>query len=66
MPSLRTLAGDSTGSRFNTPVGNMASNASANDVDRPSNSQLDDSEIQGKRTKKMQMVSAELKRMRYF
>lgn len=66
MPNLRALSGDSVGSRYNTPVGSMASDGASSDVESPSNSQLDFSEIQAKRTKKMQMVSAELKRMRYF
>jgi len=55
---------ETVGTHYNTPVGNMASNIS--EVDHQSNTQVDGSAIQAARTKKLQFVSAELKRMRYF
>ena len=59
-----------TGTHYTTPVGGMlGDNANVHDVmdtDRQSDMQVDGSQVQAKRNKKLQFVSAELKRMRYF
>jgi hypothetical protein len=55
-----------TGTHYTTPVGNTL-NASDDMVeDRQSDTQVDGSQVRAQRTKKLQFVSAELKRMRYF
>ena len=61
MPNQRSIAGEGTvrgavGTQANTPA----------DADRQSTTRVDGSDVQANRTKKLQMVSAELKRMRYF
>lgn len=63
MANLRTVAGMGTvrqqmGTHYGSPVGSMA--------DAPEAPLVNDSTTQAARVKKMQFVSAELKRMRYF
>lgn len=53
------------GAHYTTPVGNQM-NDSSEGVDRLANVKVDGSDVQAKRTKKLQFVAAELKRMRYF
>lgn len=58
------------GTHYTTPVGGMLNEKSAHDnmeaADRQSNMQVDGSLVRAQRTKKLQFVAAELKRMRYF
>ena len=56
------------GSHYTTPVGNrMASENQPESMDlSPNDMQVDGSAVQAARTKKLQFVAAELKRMRYF